>query len=298
MTVTKYIPQSNIPENSESTTQSTSALTPATSQEIASQPSFHSKVESTTVVSSATSQEIASQPSFHRKVESTTVVSSATSQEIASQPSFHRKVESTTVVSSATNQESTTNFSSETDVQSSSQFVTPTNAVHSSLSTEYYTTGVTSYYTSYVTVTAETTKVVTLTSCANDVCHKTTATTGVTVVTLSTSDIQTVLTTYAPLTQTVTLGITGSATFDLGCPTGHFGYKGYIGKGVEISPNGIKANANAGFNVGFDAIKRDQKVVNSTNVTVQSSKNAGAINSIYSSIELLCAVTAIMALIF
>ncbi|KHC52652.1 hypothetical protein MEW_02460, partial [Candida albicans P60002] len=209
----------------------------------------------------------------------------------------NKNVESTSVVTPATNQESTTDTSSEKDVESSSQFATPSNPVHTSLSTEYYTTGVTSYYTSYVTVTAETTEVLTLTSCVDNHCHKTTATTGVTVVTLTTSDIQTVITTYAPLTQTVTLGIAGSKIVDLGCPIGNFGYKGYVGKGIKADDKGIDANAHAGFKIGFDAIKRDQKVANTTNVTVQSSKNAGAINSVYSSIELLCAVAAIMVLI-
>ena len=62
-----------------------------------------------------------------------------------------------------------------------------------------------SYSTSFVTVTAETTKVVTITSCSNNACHPTTAPTGLTVVTLTTSDVKTVVTTYCPLTQTVTL---------------------------------------------------------------------------------------------
>ena len=44
--------------------------------------------------------------------------------------------------------------------------------------------------THHVTVTAETTEVLTLTSCVDNHCHKTTATTGVTVVTLTTSDIK------------------------------------------------------------------------------------------------------------
>ena len=80
-----------------------------------------------------------------------------------------------------------------------------------------------SYSTSFVTVTAETTKVVTITSCSNNACHPTTAPTGLTVVTLTTSDVKTVVTTYCPLTQTVTLGVTGTKTVDLGCPTGYFG---------------------------------------------------------------------------
>lgn len=112
-----------------------------------------------------------------------------------------------------------------------------------------------SYSTSFVTVTAETTKVVTITSCSNNACHPTTAPTGLTVVTLTTSDVKTVVTTYCPLTQTVTLGVTGTKTVDLGCPTGYFGYNGYIGKGVSIGHGGAAASASAGFQIGFDIFK-------------------------------------------
>ena len=273
VTVTEYIPQSPIPKEVESTTQSTKSFA-----------SESSSLEPTVSVSLS-------------KSESTTDITAETSHESTTEQKSETLDQSTSVVTPATNQESTTDTSSEKDVESSSQFATPSNPVHTSLSTEYYTTGVTSYYTSYVTVTAETTEVLTLTSCVDNHCHKTTATTGVTVVTLTTSDIQTVITTYAPLTQTVTLGIAGSKIVDLGCPIGNFGYKGYVGKGIKADDKGIDANAHAGFKIGFDAIKRDQKVANTTNVTVQSSKNAGAINSVYSSIELLCAVAAIMVLI-
>ena len=273
VTVTEYIPQSPIPKEVESTTQSTKSFA-----------SESSSLEPTVSVSLS-------------KSESTTDITAETNHESTTEQKSETLDQSTSVVTPATNQESTTDTSSEKDVESSSQFATPSNPVHTSLSTEYYTTGVTSYYTSYVTVTAETTEVLTLTSCVDNHCHKTTATTGVTVVTLTTSDIQTVITTYAPLTQTVTLGIAGSKIVDLGCPIGNFGYKGYVGKGIKADDKGIDANAHAGFKIGFDAIKRDQKVANTTNVTVQSSKNAGAINSVYSSIELLCAVAAIMVLI-
>ncbi|KHC70788.1 hypothetical protein MGI_02494 [Candida albicans P75016] len=288
--------ESTTEQKSETLDQSTSVVTPATNQESTTDTSSDNNVESTSVVTPATNQESTTDTSSDNNVESTTAGTPATNQESTTDTS-NKNVESTSVVTPATNQESTTDTSSEKDVESSSQFATPSNPVHTSLSTEYYTTGVTSYYTSYVTVTAETTEVLTLTSCVDNHCHKTTATTGVTVVTLTTSDIQTVITTYAPLTQTVTLGIAGSKIVDLGCPIGNFGYKGYVGKGIKADDKGIDANAHAGFKIGFDAIKRDQKVANTTNVTVQSSKNAGAINSVYSSIELLCAVAAIMVLI-
>ena len=320
VTVTEYIPQSPIPKEVESTTQSTKSfasesssleptvsvslsksesttdITAETSHESTTEQKSETLDQSTSVVTPATNQESTTDTSSDNNVESTTAGTPATNQESTTDTS-NKNVESTSVVTPATNQESTTDTSSEKDVESSSQFATPSNPVHTSLSTEYYTTGVTSYYTSYVTVTAETTEVLTLTSCVDNHCHKTTATTGVTVVTLTTSDIQTVITTYAPLTQTVTLGIAGSKIVDLGCPIGNFGYKGYVGKGIKADDKGIDANAHAGFKIGFDAIKRDQKVANTTNVTVQSSKNAGAINSVYSSIELLCAVAAIMVLI-
>ena len=288
--------ESTTEQKSETLDQSTSVVTPATNQESTTDTSSDNNVESTSVVTPATNQESTTDTSSDNNVESTTAGTPATNQESTTDTS-NKNVESTSVVTPATNQESTTDTSSEKDVESSSQFATPSNPVHTSLSTEYYTTGVTSYYTSYVTVTAETTEVLTLTSCVDNHCHKTTATTGVTVVTLTTSDIQTVITTYAPLTQTVTLGIAGSKIVDLGCPIGNFGYKGYVGKGIKADDKGIDANAHAGFKIGFDAIKRDQKVANTTNVTVQSSKNAGAISSVYSSIELLCAVAAIMVLI-
>ena len=112
-----------------------------------------------------------------------------------------------------------------------------------------------SYSTSFVTVTAETTKVVTITSCSNNACHPTTAPTGLTVVTLTTSDVKTVVTTYCPLTQTVTLGVTGTKTVDLGCPTGYFGYNGYIGKGVSIGHGGAAASASAGFQIDLISSK-------------------------------------------
>ena len=289
--------ESTTEQKSETLDQSTSVVTPATNQESTTDTSSDNNVESTSVVTPATNQKSTTDTSSDNNVESTTAGTPATNQESTTDTSSNKNVESTSVVTPATNQESTTDTSSKKDVESSSQFATPSNPVHTSLSTEYYTTGVTSYYTSYVTVTAETTEVLTLTSCVDNHCHKTTATTGVTVVTLTTSDIQTVITTYAPLTQTVTLGIAGSKIVDLGCPIGNFGYKGYVGKGIKADDKGIDANAHAGFKIGFDAIKRDQKVANTTNVTVQSSKNAGAINSVYSSIELLCAVAAIMVLI-
>ena len=289
--------ESTTEQKSETLDQSTSVVTPATNQESTTDTSSDNNVESTSVVTPATNQKSTTDTSSDNNVESTTAGTPATNQESTTDTSSNKNVESTSVVTPATNQESTTDTSSKKDVESSSQFATPSNPVHTSLSTEYYTTGVTSYYTSYVTVTAETTEVLTLTSCVDNHCHKTTATTGVTVVTLTTSDIQTVITTYAPLTQTVTLGIAGSKIVDLGCLIGNFGYKGYVGKGIKADDKGIDANAHAGFKIGFDAIKRDQKVANTTNVTVQSSKNAGAINSVYSSIELLCAVAAIMVLI-
>ena len=297
VTVTEYIPQSPIPKEVESTTQSTKSFASESSSLEPTVSVSLSKSESTTDITAETSHESTTEQKSETLDQSTSVVTPATNQESTTDTSSDNNVGSTSVVTPATNQESTTDTSSEKDVESSSQFATPSNPVHTSLSTEYYTTGVTSYYTSYVTVTAETTEVLTLTSCVDNHCHKTTATTGVTVVTLTTSDIQTVITTYAPLTQTVTLGIAGSKIVDLGCPIGNFGYKGYVGKGIKADDKGIDANAHAGFKIGFDAIKRDQKVANTTNVTVQSSKNAGAINSVYSSIELLCAVAAIMVLI-
>ena len=297
VTVTEYIPQSPIPKEVESTTQSTKSFASESSSLEPTVSVSLSKSESTTDITAETNHESTTEQKSETLDQSTSVVTPATNQESTTDTSSDNNVESTSVVTPATNQESTTDTSSEKDVESSSQFATPSNPVHTSLSTEYYTTGVTSYYTSYVTVTAETTEVLTLTSCVDNHCHKTTATTGVTVVTLTTSDIQTVITTYAPLTQTVTLGIAGSKIVDLGCPIGNFGYKGYVGKGIKADDKGIDANAHAGFKIGFDAIKRDQKVANTTNVTVQSSKNAGAINSVYSSIELLCAVAAIMVLI-
>ena len=297
VTVTEYIPQSPIPKEVESTTQSTKSFASESSSLEPTVSVSLSKSESTTDITAETSHESTTEQKSETLDQSTSVVTPATNQESTTDTSSDNNVGSTSVVTPATNQESTTDTSSEKDVESSSQFATPSNPVHTSLSTEYYTTGVTSYYTSYVTVTAETTEVLTLTSCVDNHCHKTTATTGVTVVTLTTSDIQTVITTYAPLTQTVTLGIAGSKIVDLGCPIGNFSYKGYVGKGIKADDKGIDANAHAGFKIGFDAIKRDQKVANTTNVTVQSSKNAGAINSVYSSIELLCAVAAIMVLI-
>ncbi|MCP8716518.1 MAG: hypothetical protein M5E90_03770, partial [Asgard group archaeon] len=56
--------------------------------------------------------------------------------------------------------------------------------------------------TSYTTETAYTTSIVTVTSCHHDACETKTTKTGVVVITVTTTDVETVYTTYCPLTTT------------------------------------------------------------------------------------------------
>ncbi|KAL6450665.1 IFF11 Cell wall protein IFF11 [Candida maltosa Xu316] len=178
----------------------------------------------------------------------------------------------------------------------------PSSDYSSSTSTSAPTTTTTggdsgSFSTSYVTVTAQTTEVVTITSCANNGCHTTTAPTGVTVVTITTSDVQTVITTYCPLTQTHTLGVTGSSTYDLGCPTGWFGYHGLPGKNINI-----QASASAGLYIDLNLFhKRDNETETETSSSsssaVVSSANGAGMNTIYG-VEFLSAVAVVLALVF
>ena len=183
---------------------------------------------------------------------SATAITSTQSKTASSSTS---KVATTSTASSSTSKVATTSTASKpkpTTLSTSSIASTKTTASSKTNSVASTTTPEGSYSTSFVTATAETTKVVTITSCSNNACHPTTAPTGITVVTLTTSDIKTVVTTYCPLTQTVTLGVTGSKTVDLGCPTGYFGYNGYIGKGISFGHDGVAASASAGFQIGFD----------------------------------------------
>ncbi|RCK67530.1 Cell wall protein IFF11 [Candida viswanathii] len=148
------------------------------------------------------------------------------------------------------------------------------------------------YSTSYTTVTAKTTEIVTVTSCSNNGCHQTTAPTGVTVITVTESDMSTVITTYCPLTQTHTLGVSSSSTVDLGCPTGWFGFDGLPGKNIHFD---FSASKSIGFYIDINKFhKRDEGNSSSSS---SSSAAAGAMNTVYG-VEFLSAVALVLAFIF
>lgn len=148
----------------------------------------------------------------------------------------------------------------------------------------------------YTTVTASSTKEITITSCSSNKCHPTTKVTGITVVTLTETDLPTVVTTYCPVTQTHTLGVSSSSTVDLGCPTGWFGYHGLPGKNIHFDFHKTKS---LGFYIKINKYhKRD--ATNSSSIDSSSSSSsaaADAMNTLYG-VEFLSAVGLILALIF
>ena len=182
---------------------------------------------------------------------------------------------------------------SSTTSSSSTSSTAPTTTATTSTTTD---TDIGGFSTSYVTVTAETTEIVTITSCANNGCHQTTATTGVTVITVTESDISTVITTYCPLTQTHTLGVSSSSTVDLGCPTGWFGFDGLPGKNIHFD---FQKTKSIGFYIDINKFhKRDDSNSSSSDSSSSSSSAAaGAMNTVYG-VEFLSAIAIVFALVF
>ncbi|KGU11947.1 hypothetical protein MEY_02730, partial [Candida albicans 19F] len=90
------------------------------------------------------------------------------------------------------------------DVTSGQSVTTPTTiSVPSTFCTTVPTAGTDeTVITSYVTSTAHSTEVITVTSCADNGCQTHTTHTGVVVVTVTTTDVATTYTTYCPLTTT------------------------------------------------------------------------------------------------
>lgn len=123
--------------------------------------------------------------------------------------------------------------------------------------------------TSYVTHTAHTTAIVTVTSCGADSCYHSTIVTGVTVITVTEHDVVTEYTTYCPLTSTQTI-VTPTASSIPSTVS--------VSSSIETSSTEVEATAGSSSSIDISTAS----LTSSQSVTVSTLSSGGFTSTLLS----------------